>query len=254
MCGWARLHPVSWHSGRGGSIRESASRICCPRKKIMIRSSSLSSGTERVRLRQFSQQRFCAWRWLLGLLSDCHAFDLPRCRTPPWPPTVSRVQKHFHGRWFRGSANRVPPMRPSLLVLFTAAFMWPAARGYAVTLVWDASKDRTVTSYRVYYGTAPRIYTSNVTVGNVTTATIENARLIPGATYYFAVTARNAFGDESVYSNQVKWVAPIRTLTPSLPDAEPRSGRPRQAPVPDQSCRLPSHRTGRRARGQNSAL
>jgi len=56
--------------------------------------------------------------------------------------------------------------------------------------------------YRVYWGTSPNNFTSSVTVNNpgITAYVLEN--LVPG-TYYFAVTAFNKAGTESVLSNSV---------------------------------------------------
>ena len=75
------------------------------------------------------------------------------------------------------------------------------------TLTWDApttNADGTpltdMGGYKVYYGTASGKYTFSLDVGNITTYRIEG--LSPG-TYYFAVTASDASGNESDYSNEV---------------------------------------------------
>ena len=52
----------------------------------------------------------------------------------------------------------------------------------------------------IHYGTASGTYSQGIDVGNTTSYTVSN--LIDGQTYYFAVTAYNAVGYQSVYSNE----------------------------------------------------
>ncbi len=79
-------------------------------------------------------------------------------------------------------------------------------------LAWDPPDISTdVTGYMIHYGTASGIYSQAVDVGNITSYTVSN--LLDGQTYYFAVTAYNAFGYESVYSNEVSIaIAPSQYL------------------------------------------
>ena len=92
-------------------------------------------------------------------------------------------------------------------MLFVAAFIIPLAcsAGVAysaqITLTWDASTDSDLGGYKIYYGTASRVYDVSLNVGNWTTCTISS--LERGETYYFAVTAYNSQGSESGYSNEV---------------------------------------------------
>jgi hypothetical protein len=53
--------------------------------------------------------------------------------------------------------------------------------------------------YYVYYGSSSQSYAERIDVGKVTTYTIHN--LSPG-TYYFAVAAYDASGNETDYSNE----------------------------------------------------
>jgi hypothetical protein len=78
--------------------------------------------------------------------------------------------------------------------------------GQSVTLAWDASSDPDVAGYKVYYGGASRAYTNCVDAGNVTQLTIYG--LIPGATYYFAATTYDRWGNESDFSNEATFQAP----------------------------------------------
>jgi hypothetical protein len=86
--------------------------------------------------------------------------------------------------------------------LMTVLFFLCIGRGFAadVPLAWDASTSPDVTGYKVYVGTASRTYGAPITIGNQTTYTVTG---LSAGTYYFAVTAINAGGDESDYSNEV---------------------------------------------------
>lgn len=67
-------------------------------------------------------------------------------------------------------------------------------------LTWDPNTDL-VAGYKVYFGTASRIYEPPIDVGNQTNYTVIG--LDDGVTYYFAVTAYDYDGNESGYSNEV---------------------------------------------------
>lgn len=70
-------------------------------------------------------------------------------------------------------------------------------------LVWDPSPDAEVTGYYLYQGSATGSYTNIWDCGNVTNFTV----IIPKVAFpaYFSVTARNGAGEESDYSNEVRW-------------------------------------------------
>lgn len=67
-------------------------------------------------------------------------------------------------------------------------------------LAWDASPDISVAGYKVYWGTNSKSYPHSLTVGTNLTATING--LSEGVRYYFAVTAHDAIGVESMFSNE----------------------------------------------------
>jgi hypothetical protein len=69
-----------------------------------------------------------------------------------------------------------------------------------VTLAWDAPTWSGVAGYKLHYGTASRTYKSAIDVHNVTSYMVSN---LTDGTYYFAVTAYNASGVETGYSNEV---------------------------------------------------
>lgn len=74
---------------------------------------------------------------------------------------------------------------------------------YLVKFAWNASTSTDVTGYRIHYGTAAGTYTASIAVGNVTSGTVTG--LAEGVTYHFAVSAFNAAGSASGYSNEVSF-------------------------------------------------
>ena len=104
----------------------------------------------------------------------------------------------------------------SALLIALLISVW--ARAEQVTLAWDANTETDLAGYRVHYGTASGSYTTSVDVHKVTTSSI--GTLTAGQTYYFAVTAYDASGNESGYSNQVSYsvaAANGAPLTPATP-------------------------------------
>lgn len=101
----------------------------------------------------------------------------------------------------------------TLLVL--APFQVQAAN---VTLAWNTSQATDVVGYNLYYGPASGTYTNIVSAGSATNITVAN--LVPGATYYFAATAYDSTGLESIYSAEVSYIVPsgasnqVPTLNP----------------------------------------
>jgi len=92
--------------------------------------------------------------------------------------------------------------RPYLGVLFFIFSLVTANLPAAdVTLQWDRNTEPDIAGYKVYYGTASRVYgVPIVLAGNVTTYTVTG---LTSGTYYFAVTAYNTAGLESGFSNEV---------------------------------------------------
>ena len=86
-------------------------------------------------------------------------------------------------------------------------------------MAWNRSTNSIVAGYNVYYGGARGIYTNEMFAGNATDATISS--LIPGAPYYFAVTAYSAAGVESPFSNEVPWAGPNRAILSIQPVSSP---------------------------------
>lgn len=80
----------------------------------------------------------------------------------------------------------------------------PASAIGTATLTWNAPDDPAVVGYRVYYGAASRSYLqargAGLDAGSPTTYVVDGLPL--GSTYYFAVTAVDAMGNESAFSNE----------------------------------------------------
>jgi|SRR6185312_6138188 len=79
----------------------------------------------------------------------------------------------------------------------------PTPAPTSVTLAWDA-ESVPVAGYRLHWGLGSDDFTDNLEVdGNTTTATVSG--LAPNTQYEFAVTAFDAAGNESDFSNRVYW-------------------------------------------------
>ena len=80
--------------------------------------------------------------------------------------------------------------------------------GPSATLAWTRSDSAAVAGYRVYYGVASGQYLQpkgeGIAVGSAETWVV--AGLDAGSRYYFAVTAVDAGGNESDYSNEASKV------------------------------------------------
>lgn len=129
--------------------------------------------------------------------------------------SMSRCACEMIGWLFRISKLAGIPAGILLLPLLinTALAVTPAINtGESVTLTWDASPDASVIGYNIYYGGSSGVYTNEINVGNVTSATIYG--LVAGVTYYFTATAYYGDGTESVFSNEISRTvpAPITTL------------------------------------------
>ena len=106
-----------------------------------------------------------------------------------------------------------------MLALATAACVIVVGRsayGGTASLAWDPVPDSDVAGYHLYYGTASRVYTQSVDVGNVTQTTISG--LTDCTNYFFAVKAYDTGANESTsYSNEIQgWPRPVvASATPS---------------------------------------
>ncbi len=100
-----------------------------------------------------------------------------------------------------------------LFCLFPAAT--PEAQAAQVTVAWDADSNPDVAGYKVYVGTASRNYSLFYDVGKVFRCTIPD--LQEGTTFYFAATARDGYGHESDFSEELVYQVPRSDEVPIVP-------------------------------------
>jgi hypothetical protein len=97
---------------------------------------------------------------------------------------------------------------PNIIIALAVFFFLSTEVSLAgqVTLIWDPPDIfQDVTGYMIHYGTVTGTYSQSVDVGNTTNYTLSN--LTDRQAYYFAVTAYNASGYQSVYSNEVSYLS-----------------------------------------------
>lgn len=107
----------------------------------------------------------------------------------------------------------------STILLLLPSLLWAGT----ATVQWKPNSETDLQEYRVYSGTASRIYGPPVSVGLATSYTFNN--LTGGVTYYFAVTAVDTSGNESGYSAEVSKYIPVSvdTQAPQVDISSPTS-------------------------------
>ena len=106
----------------------------------------------------------------------------------------------------------------SLLVLVLTS----RALAATVTLAWDANTEPNLAGYILHYGNASGSYSTEVDVGNTTMAALSGVD--EGQTYYFAATAYNVNGNESTFSNEVRYTIPVDAIPPTAVITSPSDG------------------------------
>lgn len=105
-----------------------------------------------------------------------------------------------------------------LAFLLVMCMMPFSSQAVNVTLSWETpttNADGTpltdLGGYKVYYGNTTRTYGTPIDVKNVSAYTLD----LTDGTYFFAITAYDTSGNESVYSNEVS--KKIDTMKPGCP-------------------------------------
>jgi hypothetical protein len=93
-----------------------------------------------------------------------------------------------------------------LLPIFLCTLLIQSADAASVTLAWDPNTEPDIAGYKLCYGTVKGAYEFAIDVGNQTTYTISG--FVEGVDYYFVVTAYNAYGLESDFSDEVSYPGP----------------------------------------------
>ena len=114
-------------------------------------------------------------------------------------------------------------MQCLLVALVFVTFDATVQATQSVTFGWTQSASPDVNGYHLYYGVGSGTYSNVVDVGNVTNATLSG--LVDGTTYYFALTAYDTAGLESVYSQEISYTVPVSTNgPPSISLTAPTNG------------------------------
>ena len=71
----------------------------------------------------------------------------------------------------------------------------------SICVEWDRNPEDDVAGYRIHYGIRSRLYTSTIDVGDTTEFTITD--LENGSMYFFAVSAYDSAGNESLKSDEI---------------------------------------------------
>lgn len=131
--------------------------------------------------------------------------------------------------------RRISRHRPSLGLLLLLMVLVPASRAAArsETLRWTQVNPASVKGFHIYWGTQSRRYTQSVDTGPISpnaSGVYTYAINVPdSAVVYIAVTAYNAAGQESTYSNErqrspVASAGGSTTPSPPPPTTSPSPG------------------------------
>ncbi len=105
----------------------------------------------------------------------------------------------------------------ALIMVFLVFILVPIeSHGGDIILTWDQNTEEELAGYKIYYGTSSRSYFDNPTELPKEMGVVIDGRvtypfpteLTPGVTYYFTVTAYDASGYETDFSNEVQFTPP----------------------------------------------
>jgi hypothetical protein len=145
-----------------------------------------------------------------GTYSDGSTQDLTDTAT--WSSSNAGVSTISNAAGSKGLATAVAAGSTSIMSvsgsLSGSTTLTVTASAVVVTLRWDApianedGSPVTLSGYKIYYGTSSGAYTKSTSVANTGTTPVTYTLSLSPGTYYFAVTAVSADGQESVYSNE----------------------------------------------------
>src|SRR5689334_25383635 len=88
------------------------------------------------------------------------------------PTAIDQAETASVLQTLQGFARRGQWIGRTLAAFALLLFFSGTAHAQTVKLAWNANTETDLAGYRVYYGTAPGVYTDNINVGNVTTYTV----------------------------------------------------------------------------------
>ena len=117
----------------------------------------------------------------------------------------------------------------SLIGLWLLIGLPSVAIADSVSISWDRNLEEDLAGYKVYFGMLPGAYTETIDVGYVTTYTVSD--LVPGETYFFALTAYDVFANESNYSTEISTTIPL-PIVPGPQDITTPTSEDQGTPAP----------------------
>ena len=139
----------------------------------------------------------------IGLVVDgvtSHNLDDERCPAHGGDQSNRTCHRHIQNNYHDKGRKTVNEESSRAFGSFAVQPTPPPVASTA-TLAWSPVIDPTVAGYKVHVGTASGLYSRDITVGNLTSYTVDSLSL--GNTYFFVVTAYSSDGGESLASNEV---------------------------------------------------
>lgn len=113
-------------------------------------------------------------------------------------------------------------MKSIILTVCIISLCWSCAMSQPhVVVSWQANSESDLANYKIYYGQESRVY-DNVKIVAKSKNTEQIYGLIDSTAYFFALTASDIVGNESIYSNEVEIFYTIKldtidTTSPAVP-------------------------------------
>ena len=98
-----------------------------------------------------------------------------------------------------------------ILAVLAIMLISVSAGAAEVTLAWDANTEADLAGYKIYYGSASRVYENTITVDLTPQKVVTD---LADGLVFFAVTAFDDQGNESGFSNEVS--VDIDTIAPQV--------------------------------------